>query len=305
MFNIFENRGIAGGVIQMGIDGAPIVGFVKSVSGGYVKGNVAAEQAGPNYQQFKHVATVDIEPLKVELGMSLAGPFLLWIAETWRKGYSRRNGYVAHGDYSQTARVEQVFMNALLSEVGFPTLDATSKDSLYLNCTIVPEQLELIPGMGPMIGLVPGAQKMYQASRFIVNIDGIDCTGINKIDGFTVKQKVKKFSYGSFRYPEIEPTGIEFPTLTFYTGLDHAATFYAWHKMYVIDGRRDITMEKNGQIIYMGPGFRPLMVLLLKNVGIQGVSIEKSDAGADKIKLVKVELFCEEIDIVPGGGFGI
>jgi hypothetical protein len=303
VFNIFQNETPPPtGLIQFSLDGAPDAGFVKSVSGGYVKGEVAAEQAGPNFRQFKHVATIDIEPIKLELAMALSGPMMDWIGDSWRRGYSRRNGHVAHGDFSGNSRIEQWFKNALLVETGFPALDASSKESLFLNCTILPEQLEIKEGSGMIGGSVSPLQKQWQANNFNVDIDGINTDGLVKVDAFTVKQKHKKFHYGAMRYAEIEPTGLEFPTFTMYSTIDCAHGFYDWHEKYVIKGHRDTEMEKDGEIQFLSPSGDILMTVSMRRIGITGVSIEKSEAMGDKLKLVKIEMFVEDLELYEGMG---
>jgi hypothetical protein len=302
MFNI--ERPFAAGALQFSLDGAPDAGFIKSIAGGFHKGEVASEQAGPNFRAFKHVATVDIEPLKVELAMALSRPMMDWIACSWRQtGYERRSGHIGHGDFGLESRIEQHFKNALLVETGFPALDAKSKEALFLNCTILPEQLEIVQGSGPIFGSTSPKQKMWQACNFHVDIRGIDTSGINKVDAFTVKMKHKKFHYGAMRQAEIEPTGMEFPTITMYSRLDKAKDFFDWHHQYVTCGRRDTEMEKDGEIQFLAPnGHDVLMSVALNKLGITGVSIEKSDASADKIKMAKIDLFVEDLDLLPGWG---
>jgi hypothetical protein len=53
--------------------------FLKSVSGGMVKGAVLEDQAGPVSTQFKHLGAVEIEPIQIEIGMALSKPLLEWI----------------------------------------------------------------------------------------------------------------------------------------------------------------------------------------------------------------------------------
>ncbi len=294
---MFFQRSFTGGHFQFTLDGDPDTGFVKSVSGGYIKGEVASEQAGPTALQFRHVATVDIEPIQVDLGMALSYRMIDWIRDSWNRKYSRRNGHVGHGDFDRNAHVEQHFTNALLIETTFPALDASSKESLYMSAKILPETLEVKAGSGRLDGQLSSLQKLWSANNFTVDIDGIACGGVNKVDSFTIKQKHKKFHYGSARLPEIEPTGIEFPNLVLYVSLARAKAFFDWHDQYVVRGRRDTAMEKTGAIVYRGPNGDALLTLKLAGVGITAVSIDKSEAQNDKIKMAKVELFVESMDI--------
>ncbi len=290
-------RSFTGGNFQFTLDGSDDTGYVKSISGGYLKGEVASEQTGPSALQFRHVATVDIEPITVELGMALSYRMIDWIRDSWNRRYSRRSGHVGHGDFDQNAFLEQHFADALLIETTFPTLDATSKEPLYMSAKILPETLEVKPGSGRLQGLISSKQKLWVANSFGVSIDGIDCNGVNKVDSFTIKQKHKKFHYGSARLAQVEPTGIEFPSLVLYVSLARAKPFFDWHNDYVVRGRRDTDMEKTGAIVYRGPNGDDLLTLSLSGVGITAVSVEKSEANSDKIKMAKIELFVESMEI--------
>ena len=291
-------RSFTGGNFQFTLDGSDDTGYVKSITGGYIKGEVASEQAGPSALQYRHVATVDIEPITVDLGMALSYRMIDWIRDSWSRKYSRRNGHVGHGDFDRHAQLEQHFTNALLIETTFPALDATSKEPLYMSAKILPETIEVKAGSGRLTGLIGSKQKLWVANSFAVNIDGVDCAGgVNKVDAFTIKQKHKKFHYGSARLPQVEPTGIEFPNLVLYVSLARAKPFFDWHNEYVVRGRRDTAMEKTGEIVYRGPNGDDLLTIKLSGVGITAVSVDKSEANSDKIKMAKVELFVESMDI--------
>jgi hypothetical protein len=260
-------------------------------------GKVGAASDRKTSGTLSHVATVDIEPISVDLGMALSYRVLDWIRDSWSRKYSRRSGHIAHGDFDRNSHLEQHFTEALLVETTFPALDASSKEPLYMTAKILPETIEVKAGSGRLDGQISSLQKLWSANSFSVNIDGVDCAGVNKVDSFTIKQKHKKFHYGSARLPTVEPTGIEFPNLVLYVSLARAKGFFDWHDQYVVRGRRDTAMEKTGAITYRGPNGDALLTLNLKGVGITAVSIEKSEANSDKIKLAKIELFVESMEL--------
>jgi hypothetical protein len=146
-------------------------------------------------------------------------------------------------------------------------------------------------------GLLTPQQKMWLPSQFRLSIDGIDCSRVAKIDSFSVKQNVKQLYVGSSRYPELEPTGIEFGNLSLTVGLAYADDFLRWYEAYVVRGDRDLRQERQGSIEFTGPFGAPLFTVALNNVGIFNLGIEKSEAGSDSVKRCKVELYVESMDL--------
>ena len=52
---------------------------------------------------------------------------------------------------------------------------------------------------------------------------------VNKIESFTVKQGVKKFYVGAERFPQIEPTKLEFPNLAARSRSSTRDTLLEWY----------------------------------------------------------------------------
>ncbi len=288
------------------LDGAPTTAWVQSVGGGYVKGQVITEAVGPDDLAFRHLSRVEIEPIELKVAVSAAKPILEWIRDSWNRKFSRRDGSIVHGNFKREATIEQSFLQALLVEVGFPALDGGTKDSAYMTLKVHPEKLEILDASGKLQADEGDAKiKSWSPANFAVDIDGIDCTHVSKIDAITVKQKISSMYYGSDRYPQLEPSGIEFPTVTLYTSAAHAKDFIKWHNDFVVKGAKDPTMEKTGSISFHSPNSKnTLFSIDMDGVGINSLSIEKSTANADSIKQIKVELYVDTMDLkFEGPGF--
>lgn len=288
------------GYFQFALDGEPETSWLKSVDGGGVKASLIQENVGPDHIQLKHVATVEIDPLTVEVGMAATSPIFRWIQDSWKHRFSRRDGSVVHANFEYASVIEQWFYEALISEVGFPTLDGSDKNPAYLTLKLQPERIELKNGDGQKIVGAEGAkkQKLWSPSSFRLEIDGIDCTHVNKVDAFTVKQKIKPLYIGSSRYPELEPAGIEFPNLTVTMAAAYADDFIKWHQAFVVKGDKDPKHLKSGAIEFLDPrSAETLLTVKLENVGINSLTFEKSEAGAESLKRCKVELFVESMDL--------
>lgn len=289
------------------LDGSKDTSWLKSVDGGGVKGSVTEENVGPDSFQLKHVATVEIEPLSFEIGMSASSPVFQWIQDSWKRKFSRRNGEVVHADFNLSSVLEQPFEDALISEVTFPALDGSDKNPAYLNVKLLPERIKLVPGNGRKLqGEETPKQKLWTPSSFRLDIDGVDCRHVNKIDSFTVKQKIKPLYTGKNRYPELEPTGVEFPKLNLTVAAAYAGGFIEWYNKLVVEGDQDPRQQKTGSIDFLDPSTnQEIFSVQLNKIGINHLTIEKSEANAESIKRCKIELFVESMDLnIGASGLG-
>lgn len=273
--------------------------YLKSVSGGMVKGAVLEDQAGPVSTQFKHLGAVEIDPIQIEIGMALSKPLLEWIRGSWRRQFSRQSGSIIHADFDFKSKFEQWFTDALITETKFPALDGSAKEPAYLSVTLHPERVETKPGDGSVLRGNHGMyQKMWQPSNFRFDINGIDCRHVNKVESFAVTQKVKALYTGPGRFPELEPTSVEFSNVIVYLALEHASDFLAWYDKSLMKGGKDPRQERDGAIELLGPDSKTVLITVnLYRLGIHRLSIEKSDANSEQVKRVKVELYVESMEL--------
>ncbi len=284
------------------LDGHSETNWLKSVDGGTVKSEVLAEDVGPDTLTLKHVATVSIDPITVEVGMASTGAIFKWIQDSWNRKFARNNGSIVHANFNREAQLEQWFRDALISEVTFPALDGGDDSPAYLSVKLQPEYMELRKGDGTKVQGKEGTgkQKRWTPSSFRLDLDGIDCSRVNKIDSFTIKQKIKPLYIGSSRFPELEPMGVEFPNLTLTVATAFADDFIQWHHEFVVKGGRTPDLQKTGTIEFLDPSGddTPIFSIDLDQVGINQITVEKSDAGANAIKRCKIELFVQQMKLV-------
>jgi hypothetical protein len=286
-------------LFQMDEGGGEGAAYVKAVSGGMVKGAVLGDQAGPVSLSFKHLGAVEIDPIQLEIGMALSKPLLEWIRGSWKRQFSRRNGAIIHADFDFKCKFEQWFENALITETKFPPLDGSAKEPAYLSVTLLPEQVKMVKGDGRQVqGKMGTHQKMWLPSNFRLDIQGVDCTYVNKIESFSVTQKTKQLYVGTSRFPEVEPTGVEFSNIVLTMAADHADGFMDWYDAFVMRGAKDTRQERDGFLEFLAPdNHTVLFTVNLNRLGIHKLSVEKSEANAESIKRCKVELYVESMDL--------
>jgi hypothetical protein len=289
------------GHFELAIDGHKSTAYLRSIDGGYVRTSIIDEPIGPENARIKHTSTVDIEPFTIDFGLSGANDVLKWIQESWRKDPTRRNGQITHADFDLFKTFEHEFFDALITETTFPTLDGASRDPAYIKIKLQPERVisRKVQSMQRVSGTVSSKQKLWMCSGFRLSIDGLDeMQYTNKIESFTIKQGTRAFHTGAHRFPQIEPTKIDFPNLSGTIGLVYADQILRWYDSYVVKGQRDSKAQKTGSLEFLSPDRRQsLFRINLYDIGLQQLHIEQSTAATDQIKRVKFDLYVGRMEI--------
>jgi hypothetical protein len=281
------------GHFELQIDGHASTAYLKSVDGGNIKGQTIEEALGGTQARVKHLSTMDIEPMTIDFGISGANDVLKWIQSSWDRKYGRRNGQITHGNFEFMSTFEHEFRDALIMETTFPTLDGSSREAAYLKIKIQPEVVILRKGTGRALKANMGQkQKSWTPSAFRLQLNGLEeLQYTNKIEGFTIKQGIKKLYTGVDRFPEIEPTKIEYPSITGTIALEYADKLIAWGEKVLKQGWSDPAAQKHGSLEFLDPTrSKTLFQINLFEVGLTNLQVVQSTANADQIKRAKFEL---------------
>src|SRR5216684_2416619 len=187
-------------------------------------------------------------------GTGMSKGFYDWIKSSFDRQFLRKNGAIitTDYDYKEVSRLE--WTSALITEVGFPALDAASKDEAKMTIKITPETTRFETKSGSkLVAPDQKMQKKWLPANFRLKIDGLDCTRVNKIDAIVVKQKVVDNPVGELRDYEKEPAQLEIPNLVITLVESHAKEFYDWHEDFVIKGNNAQDKEKNGTLEFLTP----------------------------------------------------
>lgn len=287
------------GHFELVIDGNDKPAYLKSVEGGFVKAGVIDEPIGVDLMRIKHTTVREVEPISAEVGLAGSTEILKWIKASWKKEWSRRNGHIAHSNYDLNSVIEQWYYDALILETTFPSLDGTSKEASFLKIKFQPERIEIKPGDNQKLKPDFGSkQKMWQTAGFRLRIDGVNVTGTKKLDSFTIKQGTKRVGVGNMRFQELEPTKVEFPTLSGHIAHAHAGDLIKWHNEFLVARSADPAAERNGAIEFLAADKKTvLFTIKLTNVGLSSLSIPKSDGNQDALRMCKFDLYVGGMDI--------
>lgn len=302
------SRGYVGGNFGIELDGHANAGWLWSAEGGMATTEVIQEKTGPDAIQHKHISGLKYEDISIVFGTGMSEEFWEWVQSSFSKrNYERRSGAIVAANFNlrESSRLE--FYDALVTELGLPALDATSKEPAKVTCKITPELTRMkLAGGKEMVGGSQnrGVQRKWHRSDFRLRVDGLNEQGtmrVNQVEAITLKQKLQPFQVGELRDYQIEPTQIEYPNLVISVPESHAGPWLDWHEDFVVKGRCDPQHEKNGVIEYLSPNLQETLITVkFMGLGIFKITPDKLDAGSEKIRSMKIEMYCETVDFSYG-----
>ena len=296
------------------------VGTLQSIEGGNFKSDVVDEKVGANPLVMKYSGRPKFEDVTIQVGMAMAPRFWKWIAKSFNYDAKRCNGALVALDYDNKERWRRTFRGALIKEVTFPTLDGAAKEPAYMQVKFAVEYLKEERGSRaayqyPAEQEARGEwdkQRLWLPSMFTFRVDNFspDATETVKIDSFTVKQEVIDCPVGGELEITKEPGRIDFPNLSVTIMQRDADPWMEWWDDFVRNGNHQQTKQKNGHISFLGreAGPRgiitapPLVTVDIYDIGILGLGPVKHDSKQAALQKVKLDLYCERMDIDPGTG---
>jgi phage tail-like protein len=281
------------------LDGQKSVGLFRSIEGGGVKVDVAQSHQGHRFETFKQLGKPKYEDIKLQVGMAMSEPFYEWIEDFFRGTVTRKTGAIVAADFYYKERARREFDQAMITELAFPKLDGEDKNPCYMTVTIAAETIKYAKGTGDALQPSPGfdRQKLWAACNFDFSIDGFEgaCQRVTKVDGFSIKQKPIEYHHGQQRHASKLPGRIEYPSLVFYVPEADAQPFFDEHQKTGLDGGLQPDTRLHGKINTRDNEGGLLFTVEFFGAAITNVTIDKSDASSDAIKLVKVELCTESM----------
>jgi len=274
-------------------------GFIRSIGGGDISAEVIEEKLGPDYFVKKHIGQPKYGDFEMQIGFSMSKPVYQWIEASWKQNYARKDGSIIAADYNMNAKSEREFFHALITETTIPECNGSSKDPAYMTLKYSPEYTRYKKASGKVTGEINGLnQKAWLPSNFRLEIAGLDCTKVNKIEAITVKQSTVTDDLGDARDYAKEPGKLDFPALKLSLAEVTAQSWLDYFENFVLKGNCHEDQEKSGSLTLLTANReKPLMTVNMFNMGIYKITPDKSEANADQIKRVSVELYCERMEL--------
>jgi hypothetical protein len=268
------------------------VGTLRSAAGGSAVGTVVTEGMGPENTVKKHVGAVGYEPLELELDLSLDRSLYDWIGAAWAGKAQPKSGALSTLD-ARGAGLTREFHNALISETIVPALDASSKEPAFITLILAPERVSSVASSGAKVaaGASKGA-KSWLASNFKLEIDGLDCSRVSRVEGLHFQQALTS-SPGTGRDPGKRGGSIELGNLRVTLSEAGADSWRNWHEDFVVKGNSSDKSERSGRVLLLAANLKDELARIeLANLGIVALRPRPSAAGAGQLE---AELYVERM----------
>lgn len=295
-----QNRPYAAAHFALELDGKTDLGLFRSIEGGGVRADVMNYQYGHSLQKWRQVGKPKYEDIKVQVGMAMSKPFYDWVEKFFEGEAIQKTGAIVAADFYYAERARREFTGAMIKELVFPALTAKDNNPIFMTLTLAVEDIKFVQGKGRKInqGVGMHPQKEWTGHRFHFSLDGFEsaCRNTSKVDSFTIKQTVIDYHSGGFRAPIKCASAMDFPNITFYIPESDAQPLYDQVAKRISDGElKDHSDKKAGYIQTYSQDGKPLVTLEFFDAEIVSVTPDKSDAGGEEVKQVKVELYTENM----------
>lgn len=194
------------GPYALHLDIEPTYGFVKSVTGGSPRTNIALRMdLGTNFLRKRPVSR-SYESFHVEAGMGAPLSVLRWISATLESGLVTRSGEVHTCDIEDKSLWVNHFYDAHIREITFPRLDAYSSEATFLSMSFHPIGVRLQMGRGKEIpAKSPLQKKRIIRSQFRAKMGKLPTQGLRRVEEIKWSLALTEDEVKSEQFPSANP----------------------------------------------------------------------------------------------------
>lgn len=281
----------AGGFL-LSVDGGPAAAVASVESGN----GVAELTVAPGAIADKRLTgQVIVQPMRIRYVPGSAAALEGWLADGLIPDTRRANGEILLLDSTGKASTRRTFANAGVQQLAIPALDAASREPLFLHATVKPLTTSYETDK---TGTVPAASPKAKAvltSGFRLTIDGLDTSGVERIDAITVTQTLSASGV---------PQSVDVSNVVVSLTARTSEAWFEWFEDMVKAGPSN-ELERTGKLELLSVDGQTRATLRLQGLGVISVGAERADGwvtkkGATKASgRVKVEMYCESVAYEP------
>src|SRR5579862_469942 len=217
----------------------------------------------------KHLGPVKYSDITVMVGASMNMPFYQWLKDTTDRTPTKQSGSIVAADFRFTSQTQLLFSNALINEIGFPALDASSRDPAMLTVRFTPASTSVSAGTGGVTSV--GRASSWLARNFRLTIAGLEAATahVDSIEAMTIQAPLIPNADGLlFAGP------LNIPDLIVTLPESTAGPFYDWHQSFVVQGNNGDDQEKSGSLQFLAPNLsQVLFTLTFSHLGIYAIEL--------------------------------
>jgi hypothetical protein len=272
------------------LDGT-IIGAITGFEGGNPVGTVVTEVVGVNATVTKRISAVTYEDISFQIDAGTNRIFWQWVQDTLLKKGTRKSGTIVSADLDLKETERLNFVDAGITEIGFPALATGSKASAPFKIKLRPSTTALVAGSGASIPALPKTTGAFIGGNFALTIPSLVTNKIVRIDPFVVKVAFLPSVPGQ---PAPKGNGaVTLPGLV----LSVSAPFTdwkAWAQDFLVRGNNGPAAEKTGSLRLIAADLKTTLLQMdLTGLGIYRTS---NDPTANTVAVARTiaELYVED-----------
>lgn len=273
---------------------------LKSIEGGAVKAPVITTTVGNNGAVNKFLGTRQIEPVTVPAGVNVPASYVDWARAALNKQFNTKDFVLTQCDANAKEVLSRSFERSVLTGLSFGPFDvtATASSQPLFKTTFAPERSTTRAGNGAACKPQLGEKQKSFTGNFALALDGLDATGVTKIDELALTRVVpdctgKELCAGG--------GSLVIPALRVSIAEGHVDTWLSWYNDFVVSENDSAAHERNGEITLQGSDMKAeLLKIGLSGVGIARLTNSTSDVPGNDIPSNQwvAELYVESVTLV-------
>ena len=230
--------------------------------------------------------------ISLKRGRTDAPQLNAWIRDSLEGRPEGVNGSIVGANENFKIFTRTDFFNALITEVGFPALDAASKDAAKMTIKFQPEHTRTATTGGGSLASGPPVHEKWLVSNFKLTINGMNTSFVTSVDAINIKLN---FAAGNAdRGPHL--ASIDAPNMKIRIPESHAQDFVSWHQDFVINGNNSTENEKVGSLSFLSPDLKTEFFRLdLSGLGIFALDADPLTLAGDSVRHVTAQLYCDKM----------
>lgn len=300
-----------GGRFTFEFDDRRPAGFVTGIEGANFKADPVVYQRGADSLVTSYAGRAKYDDITITVGAAMSPLFWKWVSASLAGRPERRNGALVGYDFDFNERTRRSFFDGVIAEIGFPALDAASKNAATMSIKITPEYIKYDKASGNRLEGGGQAQdqmkkqKMWLTSNFRFSLDrfkNTDSLRNVKVEAFTVKQNVLDNPVGSEKYARKEFGRLDLPQIVATFPESQMKTWMEWWDESVAQGNRK-DKQTNGVITYYASDQKTeLMHVEISGASLLSLEVDKYEAHKEGIATAKATLTIEGLTLKTGAG---
>lgn len=305
-----QRKTYTGGRFAFEFDDKASAGFVSGIDGAHFKAEPITYQQGSDFFVTKYAGRAKYDDITINVGAAMSPPFWKWVESSLAGKPQRRNGALVGYDFNFCERSRRSFFSGLIAEIGFPALDASSKNAATLSVKITPEYIEYKKGDGHKLSGGQAQdqmtkQKRWLTSNFRFTLDrfkGSDAMSSVKVEAFTVKQNIIDNPVGTEKHSRKEVGRLELPQIVATFPEHQMELWMKWWDESVAKGDRKDNYTTGVITYYASDSSTELMHIELSGVSLVSLELDKYEAHKEAIATAKATLNIEGLTLKTGEG---